>query len=285
MQVRAARTRQALILAAARLIDERGMKGTGLLDISRAAGVSKGALYFHFASKDELVAAVRREARESVLALAGECLDGGNSTLAGAARFTVAMSRHMREDPVLRAGLRLESECPGTQGAGGSLREGWLMVLRERLAADAVAGKLDGGADAAATANLVAAVTVGLEALGREDESWWGPEITAGIWQLLLRLAGADDESASQVSCALGALRPEPGQVGAVSPAPAPGAADSPSPVSPAAARHTEIRQTGRSGVPAQPGSGETNVVRLPSRPQVSERPAAMVSGSAYERR
>lgn len=215
MQVRAARTRQALILAAAELIDDRGMKGTGLLDISRAAGVSKGALYFHFASKDELVAAVRQEARRSVVSLADECLDGRSSTLAGAARFTVAMSRHMREDPVLRAGLRLESEgCAGGERPGGpSLRESWLTVLRERLASDAVAGRLSDEAEAGSTANLVAAVTVGLEALGREDENWWNPEVTTGIWQLLLHLAGSDDESAVQVSDALGVLRDQSGDI------------------------------------------------------------------------
>jgi len=206
MQVRAARTRQALIHAAAELIDDRGMKGTGLLDISRAAGVSKGALYFHFASKDELVAAVRQEARRSVVTLADQCMDGRSSTLAGAARFTSAMSRCMREDPVLRAGLRMESEGVfGERTGGGSLREEWLAVLRDRLTADAEAGRLRNDAGALATANLVAAVTVGLEALGRTDEKWWNPDVTAGIWQLLLGLAATDDRSASEVAAALAA--------------------------------------------------------------------------------
>jgi AcrR family transcriptional regulator len=199
MQVRAARTRQALIAAAAQLIDDRGMKGTGLLDISRAAGVSKGALYFHFSSKDELVAAVREEARDCLLTLAGECLDGGESTLAGAARFTVAVSRRMKENAVLRAGLRLESEGGlDDRDGGGSLRDGWLALLRERLAADAAAGRLC-AADPDSTANLIAAVTVGLESLGRENATWWTPDVTTGIWELLLRLAGADDDAANQV--------------------------------------------------------------------------------------
>ncbi len=274
MQVRAARTRQALILAAAELIDERGMKGTGLLDISRAAGVSKGALYFHFASKDELVAAVRQEARRSVLSLADECLDGRSSTLAGAARFTSAMSRHMREDPVLRAGLRLESEgAAGEHTGGGSLREGWLAVLRERLAADAGAGKLCGGADAGDIANLVAAVTVGLEALGREDETWWDPEVTTGIWQLLLRLAAPDDESAAQVSYALGTLREEAARGGAAAPVVA------------IAADHAESSRPGTPHVPAQAGPAEAAVLRMPTRLHALERPTALASAASHDRR
>jgi AcrR family transcriptional regulator len=198
MQVRAARTRQALINAAAKLIDDRGMKGTGLLDVSRAAGVSKGALYFHFASKDELITAVTDEARCSVRALAHEHLDGQSSTLAGAARFTEAMSRRMREDHVLRAGLRLESEGAISKVTGGeSLRETWLSTLRGRLAKDAAEGALRQGADATHTANLLAAVTVGLESLGREDEKWWDPEVTSGIWQLLMLFAGPQQQEAA----------------------------------------------------------------------------------------
>jgi AcrR family transcriptional regulator len=184
--------------------------------------VSKGALYFHFASKDELVAAVRQEARQSVLTLAGECLDGRSSTLAGAARFTVAVSRRMREDPILRAGLRLESEGVADESTGGpSLREGWLALLRERLAADAAAGRLREDTDAEATANLIAAVTVGLESLGRENENWWDPHVTTGIWQLLLTLADADDETAAQVWTTLRELRDCAEQQSAESTAPA----------------------------------------------------------------
>ncbi len=256
MQVRAARTRQGLILAAAELIDDRGMKGTGLLDISRAAGVSKGALYFHFASKDELVAAVRSEARHSVLTLAGECLDGGSSTLAGAARFTVALSRQMREDPVLRAGLRLESEGAAGESTGGpSLREGWLALLRERLAADAAAGRLRADADAEATANLVAAVTVGLESLGRENENWWDPQVTTGIWRLLLTLADADDETAAQVWSALRELRE-------------------------AAARQPEPAEA-----PEQPEQPDAAVLRLPTPAADSERMPRLARASSYRGR
>ncbi|MDI5966173.1 ScbR family autoregulator-binding transcription factor [Streptantibioticus silvisoli] len=208
MQVRAARTRQALILAAAELIDDRGMKGTGLLDISRAAGVSKGALYFHFASKDELVAAVRQEARASVMATAEHCLDGRTCTLAGAARFTVAMSRRMRADPVLRAGLRLDAEgVTGERTGGGSLRAGWLTLLRERLTADAAQGRLRPGVDPDATASLLAAVTVGLESMGRENDAWWEPRVTTGIWQLLLDLAATDPRTTAEVDRALAELR------------------------------------------------------------------------------
>ncbi len=272
MQVRAARTRQALILAAAELIDDRGMKGTGLLDISRAAGVSKGALYFHFTSKDELVATVRQEARRQVLALADECLDERGSTLAGAARFTVAVSRRMRDNAVLRAGLRLESEgAVGAAVGGPSLREDWLTLLRARLAADAEAGRLRPEADPEATANLVAAVTVGLESLGRQNENWWEPRVTTGIWRLLLSLTGSDEETAAQVWDTLRELPPGAG------PADGSGSADPQGGSGPADGRP-------RPGAPSAPVD-DAAVLRLPAQGGSPDREPVLARACHYDPR
>lgn len=47
-------TREALLQAARELFGARGYTETSLDDIVRAAGVTKGALYHHFASKEEL---------------------------------------------------------------------------------------------------------------------------------------------------------------------------------------------------------------------------------------
>lgn len=50
-QARARATRRALLLAAARLVDEHGYHGASLNDVAAVAGTTKGAVYFHFASK------------------------------------------------------------------------------------------------------------------------------------------------------------------------------------------------------------------------------------------
>lgn len=52
----APRTRDTVLLQAARLFAERGFRGTSVEDIGAACGVSGPAVYKHFSSKDEILA-------------------------------------------------------------------------------------------------------------------------------------------------------------------------------------------------------------------------------------
>ena len=53
---KAAENRRALVQAAARLFGERGIDGVGVAEISKEAGLTHGALYAQFASKEALAA-------------------------------------------------------------------------------------------------------------------------------------------------------------------------------------------------------------------------------------
>jgi AcrR family transcriptional regulator len=61
-------TRGELISAATRLFAERGYAGVGTEEIVRAAGVTRGALYHHFADKRELFLAVFERVEGDLLA-------------------------------------------------------------------------------------------------------------------------------------------------------------------------------------------------------------------------
>src|ERR1700761_9471426 len=58
---RSARTRGALLVAAGELFAEQGFAATSRDEIAARAGVTRGALYHHFASKTEVAASVVEE--------------------------------------------------------------------------------------------------------------------------------------------------------------------------------------------------------------------------------
>ncbi|POX54066.1 ScbR family autoregulator-binding transcription factor [Streptomyces sp. Ru72] len=60
-QERAIRTRRAILVAAAQVFDEVGYEAATISDVLNRSGVTKGALYFHFTSKEELAQAVLAE--------------------------------------------------------------------------------------------------------------------------------------------------------------------------------------------------------------------------------
>ena len=72
-------TRAALIAAARPLFAERGYAGVGTQEIVRAAGVTRGALYHHFAAKPQLFEAVYEQVeRELTEKIAAGALGGSD---------------------------------------------------------------------------------------------------------------------------------------------------------------------------------------------------------------
>lgn len=55
ISIKQAKSRQKIIDAASRLIIERGIENTSLADIAGEASISKGTLYYYYASKDDLI--------------------------------------------------------------------------------------------------------------------------------------------------------------------------------------------------------------------------------------
>jgi TetR/AcrR family transcriptional repressor of nem operon len=66
-RIQAAENRQTVIDVASRLFREHGFDGIGLKDLMKGAGLTQGAFYKQFASKDDLAAQASRRALESAL--------------------------------------------------------------------------------------------------------------------------------------------------------------------------------------------------------------------------
>ena len=96
----AAETRNAIIDAAERVFSERGVSHTSLEDIAKAAGVTRGAIYWHFKNKSELFAAmvsrIRLPVEEMVARSSDEAADDPLGLLKQAA---VAALKRTATDP------------------------------------------------------------------------------------------------------------------------------------------------------------------------------------------
>jgi len=108
-QDRAIRTRRVILEAAAAVFDERGYDSATIGDILVRAGVTKGALYFHFASKEALALGVFEEQLPDV------ALPAQASRLQELVDSGLVMAHRLRTVPMVRAsvGLALDQAAVG----------------------------------------------------------------------------------------------------------------------------------------------------------------------------
>ncbi len=76
MMTKGEQTRQKIIAEARRLFELQGFQATSLNDLLVATGLKKGALYFHFSSKDEIGLAVLERARAELEIFLDQALAG-----------------------------------------------------------------------------------------------------------------------------------------------------------------------------------------------------------------
>jgi AcrR family transcriptional regulator len=95
----AARNRKLLLAAAEEEFAKRGMDAS-IADIARRAGVAKGTVFRHFATKEELVAVVVGDHFASLSAVAGDLLESADPRCALLEFLTVAAEQLQHQDLV-----------------------------------------------------------------------------------------------------------------------------------------------------------------------------------------
>ena len=109
-QKRAQVTRDALIVAAATVFAVRGYSRTTLDAVATAAGVTKGALYFHFESKQALADALISEEVRRAGERAQGILDRREPGLTSMMLLCRGIADQMQTDIVVAAGIKLTVE-------------------------------------------------------------------------------------------------------------------------------------------------------------------------------
>lgn len=115
-QARAVQTRQQIVVAAANLFSRVGFERARLNDIVGESGLTRGAIYFHFQSKDELAKIVVDQFQTTSIEAVAEIAATGQCAMCQIVMLNREMGRLLTADPVMRAGIRLTIELNSGEG-------------------------------------------------------------------------------------------------------------------------------------------------------------------------
>jgi AcrR family transcriptional regulator len=197
---RKARTRALLLEAAARVYARRGFAGATLEEVASEAGFTKGAVYAHFGSKENLLLALLEEHLAGQVAEQIELFDRDRVTwerpLAGSERWMDGL----RENPDrFRLFVELWAYAQRDEPLRRRLADGLdaLRVTFARFAADSAA---DAGVDAPPQsteqfANVMLGLGVGFAMLELTDSQAVPPKLLGAVLSMLIRALETSPEA------------------------------------------------------------------------------------------
>ncbi|MFI7357777.1 ScbR family autoregulator-binding transcription factor [Streptomyces avidinii] len=158
-QERAEITRQAILTGAATAFDISGFEGTSLSDVVKHAGVTKGALYFHFPSKEALARTLMDEQFQVSEHLAAIEEPGLQTVI----DLTHRMAHGLRTDVRIRAGIRLVIEFGSFTNPDPTPYDTWIDTCRSCLTPAQERGDIHPSLDVRALSTLLVAAFTGIQ--------------------------------------------------------------------------------------------------------------------------
>lgn len=186
-QARAEVTRARILDAAVELFDESGFAATGLGDIIERADITKGALYYHFDSKESLAAAIIEEATNRVIGAFREIANSSTPALENMVHGSFVVLGLIANDRLARIGRQLARALGQFSEAGAQTYREWSTVVAGQAHRAAEEGDLRDGADPDVVAQTIIAVLLGVEQLSTALSG--GTDMLtrlAWVWQMLL---------------------------------------------------------------------------------------------------
>ncbi|MFD8216154.1 ScbR family autoregulator-binding transcription factor [Streptomyces sp. NPDC059697] len=162
-QDRAARTRESVLEAAAEAFAAKGFPEVTVLDVAERAGLTKGAVYFHFANKDALAVAVAQEFYGRVGEVTEALRRENRTPLDRAIEFVRRNAVLFRDDPVIQAGARLQIERRYIDSSLPTPYVGALEALTEFLTGAEEEDQLSPGADPEVLARVLLSAFFGAQ--------------------------------------------------------------------------------------------------------------------------
>jgi len=161
-------TRASILQTAAEVFAERGYADTTLSELIARSGLTKGAFYFHFSSKEQLAFAVLEEKQRQWLEFVSRRVLDKPRAIDQLRALGPALIRLHREDPGAYSASRLSRDLGRMPELAGSVRaqmRGWIELVAGIIGRAQQEGDLRSELDATALATILVAATDGLKDL------------------------------------------------------------------------------------------------------------------------
>ena len=172
-QARAHATRESIIQAAGVVFSGKTYAQATLGDVLSEAGVTQGALYFHFDSKKALALEVIGRQHHLFLDAAKALLDANTRGLPAMIVLSKELAKQITTNPLVRGGLRLSTESADVFAETASKPyEDWIETCEELIRRAVAEGDIAAMQDPGRLASFVIASFTGVQALSQARTQW-----------------------------------------------------------------------------------------------------------------
>lgn len=194
-QSRSEVTRRKIIDSAVDLINEIGYPAAGLADIIERAELTKGALYYHFDSKEALATVIIEEAMTLLLEVFQAARDSDCRALESVIQGTFAASDLLTIDRTVRAGVRLLRTFDGFNSTSKFAYQNFLDQFAREITKASDEGDIRSDVEPIQVSQSLVAAIFGIEVLSSALTAWadMRDRFTA-LWTLLLPAIVVDGE-------------------------------------------------------------------------------------------
>ena len=187
-QARAHATRESIVQAAAVVFSNQTYAQATLGEVLREAGVTQGALYFHFDSKQALAQEVIDRQHQLFLEAGKRLLDMPARGIPAMIALSRELASQITTSALVRAGLRLSTESVDVFAETAKQPyEDWIAICELFVRRAMVEGDISSQHDASRVATFVIATFSGVQALSQARTHWADiSDRLEEMWEFLL---------------------------------------------------------------------------------------------------
>jgi len=178
-------TRQRLVVAASRQFAQRPYSMVSLDDILAEAELTKGAMYFHFASKQALALAIIDDLTETNRTAVTELVARRMSGLETVIDLVYLLAVEDNQNEVARAGIRLLDSLDNTTPSS-SLWQSWIKTVTTLIQKAATEGDIVNDHEPEDIAKMLVALWAGIRRISNVDQPEHHLDNLQKAWTLAL---------------------------------------------------------------------------------------------------